>query len=96
MEKTDGILYLNGGGGGGGAACSRRRWRWREGVAAREEARARKKRAEGGGSGVRKAAYFYAQGRSIWQLLEDGELGWKPLETIFLTFSKKNKDGEEK
>jgi len=43
MEKTDGILYLNGG--GGGAACSRRRWRWREGVAAREEARARKKRA---------------------------------------------------
>ena len=41
MEKTDGILYLN----GGGAACSQRRWRWREGLAAREEARARKKRA---------------------------------------------------
>jgi len=44
MEKTDGILYLNG---GGGAACSQRRWRWREGVAAREEARARKKTREG-------------------------------------------------
>jgi len=94
MEKTDGILYLNGG--GGGAACSRRRWRWREGVAAREEACARKKTREGGGSGVRKAAYFYAQGRSIWQLLEDGELGWETIRDYFFDFSQKIKDGEEK
>ena len=51
---------------------------------------------EGGGSGVRKAAYFYAQVRSIWQLLEDGELGWETIRDYFFDFSQKIKDGEEK
>jgi len=55
-----------------------------------------KKTREGGGSGVRKAAYFYAQGRSIWQLLEDGELGWETIRDYFFDFSQKIKDGEEK
>ena len=55
-----------------------------------------KKTREGGGSGVRKAAYFYAQGRSIWQLLEDGELGWETIGDYFFDFSQKIKDGEEK
>ena len=49
-----------------------------------------KKTREGGGSGVRKAAYFYAQGRSIWQLLEDGELGWETIGDYFFLFSPKD------
>ena len=55
-----------------------------------------KKTRKGGGSGVRKAAYFYAQVRSIWQLLEDGELGWETIRDYFFDFSQKIKDGEEK
>ena len=44
---------------------------------------------------LERSAYFYAQGRPIYQLLRDEELGWKTIGEFFV-FSKKNKDGKEK
>ena len=72
--------YLAGGGCPGGA----------------EEDGATKKAAGKGRSGGRRGAYFYAQEMLICQLLEYEELGWGAIGECFFSFSKKNKDGEER
>jgi len=61
-------------------------------AAAREEDGATGK----GQSGGRRGAYFYAQEMLICQLLEYEELGWGAIGECFFSFSKKNKDGEER
>ena len=43
----------------------------------------------------RSGAYFYAQRRSICQLLGDVELGWWTIEECFFLFFKKGKDEED-
>ena len=43
----------------------------------------------------RSGAYFYAQERPIYQLLEDGKLEWETIGGYIFLFSQKNKDGEE-
>jgi hypothetical protein len=59
--------------------------------------RAMKKKSRGSSDREsRRSAYFYAQGRPIYQLLADGELEWETIGEYFFAFSQKNKDGKEK
>ena len=75
-------------------ATARRRPKGSGGVGKK---RAMKKKSRGSSDREsRRSAYFYAQGRPIYQLLADGELEWETIGEYFFAFSQKNKDGKEK